>query len=78
MNVKQRYFPSGKTYYYDGTQHQDNWVLTGKRIDKDGKMQEIWLPHIVWIKRKKWVKIKADKSPFDGDNLYWAERTKGN
>ena len=43
-------------------------------------MQEIWLPHIVWVKSKKWVKIKADKSPFDGDNLYWAKRTlnKGN
>lgn len=73
--VKQRYFPSGKTYFYDGTQHQDNWVLTGKQLCKDGKMQEIWLPHIVWVKSKKWVKIKSNKSPFDGDNSYWAKRT---
>lgn len=73
--VKQRYFPSGKTYMYDGTRHQDNWILTGKQLGKDGKMEEIWLPHIVWVKSKKWVKIRADKSPFDGDNIYWAKRT---
>lgn len=80
MRIKQRYFPSGKTYIYDGTQHQDNWVLTAKQLDKNGRMQEIWLPHMVWVKSKKWVKIKADKSPFDGDNVYWAKRTlnKGN
>ena len=80
MKIKQRYFPSGKTYYYDGTRHQDNWTLTGKQLGKEGKMQEIWLPHMVWVKSKKWVKIKADKSPFDGDNVYWAKRTlnKGN
>jgi RNA-directed DNA polymerase len=75
MKVKQRYFPSGKTYFYDGTRHQDNWVLTGNQLGKNGTMQEIWLPHIVWVKSKKWVKIKADKSPFDGDNVYWAKRT---
>jgi group II intron reverse transcriptase/maturase len=73
--VKQRYFPSGKTYIYDGTRHQNNWVLTGKQLQKNGRLQEIWLPHMVWVKSKKWVKIKADKSPFDGDNLYWAKRT---
>lgn len=80
MKVKQRYFPSGKTYYYDGTRHQDNWILTGKQLGKKGEMQEIWLPHMVWVKSKKWVKIKSDKSPFDGDNVYWAKRTlnKGN
>ena len=80
MEVKQRYFPSGKTYIYDGRRHQDNWVLTGKQFGKDGIIRENWLPHLVWVKRKKWVKIKADKSPFDGDNLYWANRTlnKGN
>lgn len=80
MKVKQRYFPSGKTYYYDGTWHQDNWTLTGKQLGKKGEMQEIWLPHMVWVKSKKWVKIKSDKSPFDGDNVYWAKRTlnKGN
>jgi hypothetical protein len=75
MVVVQRYFPRGKTYIYEGTRYQDNWVLTGKKLDKNGVMQEIWLPHIVWVKKKKWVKIKTDKSPFDGDKLYWAKRS---
>lgn len=80
IKVKQRYFPSGKTYIYEGTPHQDNWVLTGKQLGKDAVIYEIWLPQLIWVKRKKWVKIKADKSPFDGDNVYWANRTfnKGN
>lgn len=75
IKVKERYFPSGKTYTYDGTDHQNNWILNGKQLDKDGKMKEIWLPNIVWVKSKKWTKIKHDKSPFDGDNVYWAKRT---
>lgn len=75
MKVKQHYFPNGKSYIYEGIWYQDNWVLTGKQFDKDGIIKEVWLPHIVWIKNKKWVKIEADKSPFDSDNIYWAKRT---
>nr|YP_009308812.1 putative reverse transcriptase [Toxarium undulatum]AOS86555.1 putative reverse transcriptase [Toxarium undulatum] len=74
IQIKQRYFPSGKTYTYNGIQHQDNWILNGKQIGKNGEIKEIWLPNIAWVKSKKWVKIKADKSPYDGDNVYWAKR----
>ena len=70
MKVKQWYFPSGKTYIYEGTIHQDNWVLTGIQRHKNGKMKEIWLPNMSWVKSKKWVKIKVDKSPFEGDHIY--------
>ena len=73
--VKQQYFPNGKIYIYEGTKHKDNWVLTGKQFDKNGIIQEIWLPHLVWIKSKNWLKIKSSKSPFDSDNIYWAKRT---
>lgn len=73
--VKQRYFPSGKEYYFDVTKHKDNWVLNGKTKDKKGIIKEKWLPHMTWVKSEKWVKIKGDKSPFDGDNLYWGKRT---
>jgi len=75
IKVKQNYFPSGKIYIYDGIKQKDNWVLTAKQFDKNGIMQEIWLPHIVWVKSKKWVKIKSSKSPFDSENVYWAKRT---
>ena len=73
--VKQRYFPSGKTYYFSGTKHKDNWVLNGKSKDKKSILKENWLPHMTWVKSEKWVKIKGNKSPFDGDNLYWGKRT---
>jgi len=79
-DVKQRYFPSGKEYYFSGTKHKDNWVLNGKTKDKKDIIKENWLPHMMWVKSEKWVKIKGNKSPFDGDNLYWGKRTvnKGN
>lgn len=70
MKVKQWYFPSGKTYIYEGTRHHGNWVLTGRQLNKNGKMKEIWLPNMSWVKSKKWVKIKVDKSPFKGGRIY--------
>jgi group II intron reverse transcriptase/maturase len=78
--IKQRYFPSGKSYTFGGTMHDDNWVLNGKQLSKNGTYRTNWLPHMNWVKSEKWVKIKGTKSPFDGDNLYWRKRTqnKGN
>lgn len=72
--VKERYFPSGKTYTFEGTKHQDNWILCGKEKGSNNEIKEIWLPHLTWIKSKKWVKVKSTKSPFDGDHVYWASR----
>lgn len=72
--VKERYFPSGNTYHFDGSEHQDNWVLCGKEKVVNDITKEIWLPRLSWIKSKKWVKVKGTKSPFDGDNVYWGVR----
>jgi RNA-directed DNA polymerase len=72
--VKERYFPSGNTYTFEGTKHQDNWILCGKEKGSNGETKEIWLPHLTWIKSKKWIKVKGTKSPHDGDNVYWAVR----
>jgi len=74
QTVKEKYFPSGKIYYFDGSNHSDNWTLYGKEKDKCGRLKEIFLPKLSWIKSKKWVKIKVNKSPFDGDHIYWAAR----
>jgi RNA-directed DNA polymerase len=74
--VKEKYFPSGKSYYFDGTYHKDNWVLTGQIKDKNGILKENYLPYISWVNSKKWVKIKGDASPYDGNNVYWGQRTK--
>ena len=73
--VKQRYFPSNKSYFFDGSKHQDNWVLHGKQLGKSGIIKENWLPHLSWVKSRKWVKILGDYSPYNGDNLYWGKRT---
>ena len=73
--IKQRYFPSNQTYLFDGTKHQNNWVLHGKQLGKSGIERKNWLPHLSWVKSRKWVKILGDYSPYNGDNLYWGKRT---
>jgi RNA-directed DNA polymerase len=67
--VKQRYFPSGKSYTFQGRRHSDNWVLNGKQLGKNGTSKNNWLPHISWVKSAKWVTTKGTKFSFDGDNL---------
>lgn len=69
-DIKQRYFPSGKSYIFDGTKHQNNWILNGNQKGKAGTYKKNWLPSLVWVKSAKWVKIKDIKSSFDADNLY--------
>lgn len=72
--VKEKYFPSGKTYFFEGVEHADNWTLCGKEKVKGGDTKEIFFPKLSWITSKKWVKIKGNKSPYDGDHIYWATR----
>ena len=40
-----------------------------------GIQKENHLPQMLWVKSKKWIKIKGDASPYNGDNVYWAKRT---
>lgn len=72
--VKEKYFPSGKTYYFNNAPYQDNWILYGKGVKQNGEIEETFLPRLAWIKSIKWVKVKGEKSPFDGDHIYWAAR----
>lgn len=72
--VKEKYFPTGQTYNLKGKEHKDNWILVGKQRGPHGKLQTNYLPHIVWVPSEKFVKVKGDKSPFDGDFLYWGAR----
>ena len=69
QQVKEKYWPSNRTYTFDGTKHKDNWVLCGRQKDK-----EIHLPRMEWVKSRKHVKIAGIKSPYDGDYVYWAQR----
>ena len=65
--IQEKYFPSGKTYLYDGSKHQDNWVLAGKTKGHGDKIQENYLPRMSWIHSRKFVKVKGSKSPYDND-----------
>lgn len=72
--VKEKYFPTGKTYQFDGKKHKDNWILCGKKRLKDGTVVKNWLPHIAWVKSRKHVKVKEDYSPYNAE-MYWAIRS---
>jgi RNA-directed DNA polymerase len=65
LTVKQKYFPSGRIYHFDGSIHQDNWVLVGRQKGISGVTKETWLPHLVWIKSRKHVKVQGTQTPFN-------------
>ena len=73
--LKHKYFPEGNTYRFRGTDYQNNWILTGKTTVKNGVIKENFLPKLVWVGSSQHVKIKGNASPYDGNHLYWAERT---
>ena len=70
--IKQKYFPSGIIYNFQGRTYADNWVLSGKT--KNDLIVFNFLPRLSWIQSSKHVKVISNKSPFDGDYLYWAKR----
>jgi RNA-directed DNA polymerase len=72
--VKEKYFPSGRIYRFDGSEHQDNWVLVGKQRSGEGVTREVYLPHLVWVKSRKHVKVQENQTPFNL-SLYWSERS---
>lgn len=73
--IKEKYLPSGKSYRFDNSTYIDNWILTGKKIDKGSKIKENWLPRIQWVKKKKYVKVKGKASVYNGDHIYWTIKT---
>ncbi len=73
LKIKQKYFPSGRTYIFQGRTYKDNWVFCGKS-KKNNKIVENFLPQLFWVQSSKFVKIISNKSPYDGDYLYWSLR----
>lgn len=72
--LKEKYFPSGKTYSFETGTHQDNWVLNGTQRNKNDQIETAYLPKLAWISSKNWVKITGNATPFDGNHLYWTNR----
>jgi len=71
--IKQKYFPSGKNYLFNGRTYHDNWILVGQ-TKRTGKLIQNFLPRLFWIESGKHVKISGEKSPFDGNHAYWTKR----
>lgn len=73
--IKERYFPSHQTYVFDGRLYKDNWILTAKIRDKQGKQKTNFLPNMAWVKSQRHIKVKQNASCFDKSlSLYWMER----
>nr|BBE21018.1 HNH endonuclease [Ulva ohnoi] len=73
--VKQKYFPENRIYTFQNRQYKANWILNGTTASKSGKPIKAHLPKIAWISSEKYVKIKETASVYDGNHLYWAERS---
>jgi RNA-directed DNA polymerase len=71
---KEKFFPSGRKYVFNGVTHKDNWILVGQTKGPDGKILTNFLPHMVWVASKKYVKVAGDESPFS-HSLYWIQRS---
>lgn len=74
-DLKEKYFPSDKTYLFKGVNHKDNWVLFGTTKTEKGKIIEAFLPKITWVKSVAYIKVQETRSPYDGDVIYWGKRT---
>jgi RNA-directed DNA polymerase len=74
LNIKQKYFPSGRTYWFNGRKYSDNWILVGETKKKDGLKVRNFLPQLHWVESRKHVKISGNRSPYDGDYIYWSNR----
>jgi len=73
--LKEKYFPSGQAYTFMGRSYKDNWILTGQTKNKQGEIVENFLPKMKWVASIQHIKIKGNASPYDGDHVYWAQRT---
>nr|BDA97208.1 HNH endonuclease [Cryptomonas borealis] len=51
--VKEKYFPRGKIYNFQGHTYKTNWILNGSKKSWNGEIRNIYLPKLSWIKRKK-------------------------
>nr|YP_010338689.1 putative reverse transcriptase/maturase [Glaucosphaera vacuolata]UNJ18639.1 putative reverse transcriptase/maturase [Glaucosphaera vacuolata] len=66
--VKEKYFPEGRIFTYDGRSYQNNWILVGQKKQKSGHFKENFLPKLSWIKSKKYVKVRNVTSIYSNEN----------
>lgn len=74
FTIKEKYFPSGRTFQYDNRQYKNNWILCGSTKSKGGGLSERFLPKLSWIQSRKYIKVKGNVTPYDGNVAYWQKR----
>lgn len=74
QKVKENYFPSGKTYKFQGRDYNANWILNGTKKSNNHTLITNFLPKLSWIQSRKFVKVKETASVYDGNEIYWASR----
>lgn len=74
MKIKEKYFPEGKNWKYEGRTYNNNWVLSETLSKTSGEVKVLYLNKLAWIASKKHVKVQKARSPFDGDFIYWSQR----
>ena len=72
--LKLKYFPEGNIYHFRGKVYKNNWILTGKILNKKGIVKENFLPKLVWIGSSKYIKIKENVSCYNINHAYWVKR----
>jgi RNA-directed DNA polymerase len=73
--IKRKYFPPDTTITFNKTKHKGNWILVGEDLDRQKDKKQVFLVYPSWIKSENYGKIKDCASPFDGNHLYWAQRS---
>nr|YP_009306333.1 hypothetical protein [Caulerpa cliftonii]AOP19237.1 hypothetical protein [Caulerpa cliftonii] len=63
IHIKEKYFPSGMTYCFEGRRYKTNWILSGQKRLKGDVISKSFLPRISWVKSLKHVKVKPSLSP---------------
>jgi len=73
--IKEKYFPPDRTFIFRGRSYKNNWILTGKTQNGQAETKENFLPKMAWVASTQHIKVKGNASPYDGNHLYWAQRT---
>jgi RNA-directed DNA polymerase len=77
--VRDKYFPTGRTYIYQGRSYKANWVLTGLESNGENrKPRTNYLPKLSWIQSTNYIKVQGSRSIYDGNDIYWTLRTDKN
>jgi len=73
--IKEKYFPPETEVIFNGVKHKGNWILIGTTLSRNNQKRIVNLVYPSWIRSSTYVKVRGIKSPFDGDHIYWSQRT---